>query len=301
MRIAFILHGKLSGNGKMHSLLNGVFSGLDYQIFYTQFTGHTETISAECTKAGFSHVVVCAGDGSLNEAVNGLMGLRYKDDSALPLLGILPFGTGNDFIKTVQSPRTFSGIRESIEANRFRLVDVGSATLNDISGKTIQRFFINIAEVGLGGTIAEKMSGSSKLLGATLTFQYHILSTLLTYKSSLVTTVLDEVVKSGPLMNLVIANGRFFAGGLCVSPDSDLSDGLLNIVDIGNVGTLDYIKNVPKLRNGQKISHAEVLYKTAKTISVSSAQPMPVDFDGELAGYTPLNVSIKPNSLRFIA
>jgi diacylglycerol kinase (ATP) len=139
MRIAFILHGKLSGNGKMHSLLNGVFSGLDYQIFYTQFTGHTETISAECTKAGFSHVVVCAGDGSLNEAVNGLMSLRDKDDSALPLLGILPFGTGNDFIKTVQSPRTFSGIRESIEANRFRLVDIGSATLNDISGHTIQR------------------------------------------------------------------------------------------------------------------------------------------------------------------
>jgi diacylglycerol kinase (ATP) len=117
----------------------------------------------------------------------------------------------------------------------------------------------------------------------------------------LVSTVVDEVVKSGPLMNLVIANGRFFAGGLCVSPDSDLSDGFLNIVDIGNVGTLDYMKNVPKLRNGQKISHAEVLYKTAKTISVSSAQPMPVDFDGELAGYTPLNVSIKPNSLRFIA
>ena len=299
MRIAFILHGKLSANSKLHSRLKDAFNGLQYHLFYTEFTGHTEQLAAGCVAEGYSHVIVCAGDGSLNEAVNGFM-KSGKVASALPNLGILPFGTGNDFIKSIKSPHTFSCIRLSIEADKFKTVDVGVASLQDKLGNAIERYFINIAEVGLGGTIAEKMSGSSKRFGATLTFQFHILSTLLTYKPGLVTVNVNGSLNTGPLMNLVIANGRYFAGGLCVSPDSDLADGLLNVVSIGNVQTWDYIRNLPKLKAGQKIQHPEVLYQTTSAISVSATQPMPVDFDGELAGYTPLNLSVRPGSIQFI-
>ncbi|MBK8657573.1 MAG: diacylglycerol kinase family lipid kinase [Bacteroidetes bacterium] len=299
MRIAFILHGKLSANSKLHSRLKDAFTGLQHHLFYTEFTGHTEQIAARCVAEGYSHVIVCAGDGSLNEAVNGFM-KSGKSPSALPKLGILPFGTGNDFIKSIKSPNTFSGIRHSIESDKFKTVDVGVASLQDKLGHQTQRYFINIAEVGLGGTIAEKMSGSSKILGATLTFQYHILSTLLTYKPGLVTVTVNGLTTTGPLMNLVIANGRFFAGGLCVSPDSDLADGLLNLVTIGNVRTWDYIRNLPKLKSGHKIEHPEVLYQTSGAVSVSAPHPMPVDFDGELAGYTPLNLSVIPGSVQFI-
>lgn len=300
MKVAFIFHGKLRGKAKVFRELDSTFANIQHEIFFTDRVGAAEPLTAYAALNGFSHVVVCGGDGSLNEAVNGLIKLQDNSLDALPCLGILPFGTGNDFIKTSGSPHDFLGLRQCLNEGKNKSIDIAYASLHDDNGGLIERYFINIAEVGIGGTIAFKMSGASKVFGATLTFQYHILTTLLTYGKSELTINAAGNTYSKPMMNLVIANGRFFAGGLCVSPDSDIEDGKLDIVQIGNVSTLDYVKNLPQLKKEQRINHPEVSYYSVKEISVTADCPMPVDMDGEFAGLTPLKIKLLPKALKFI-
>jgi diacylglycerol kinase (ATP) len=301
MRVAFVIHGRFKNNQRFLKQLQTFLAAVNHQLFFTEYVGHGTALAREICEANFSHLIVCGGDGSLNEVVNGLIHLKKTATTPLPCLGILPMGTGNDFVKTIQSPKTLEGIFNSIALKKEMEVDVLLGELHDKAGNPIQRCCINIAEVGLGGKIAEKLSGSKKVLGAFLTFQYHIVATLFTYKKQPVIFKNENAAANKRMMNLVLANGKFFGGGLCVSPDSNLQDGLMNIVEMANVGALDYLMHLPDLRQQIKVKHPEVNYSTAKSIFIEAPSgAAPVDMDGELAGYTPLKLSVAAKALRFI-
>lgn len=295
--LGFIIHGRYGKKQSLNRELEQIFTGIPHRIFFTEYPGHTIQLVKDLVVAGCSHIVVCGGDGSLNEAVNGIM---FYPESSRPILAVLPFGTGNDFIKSIGSPPDFVNLKTSLLSGKTMVVDVANATLFDRTGKPIQRFFINIAEVGIGGLIAEKLSKSSKFFGSFITYQYYILSTLLTYKPQVFSYSTPKDYMKKKMMNLVIANGRFFAGGLCISPNSNLQDELLNIVELGDLSTWDYLVNLPTIKAQKKVVHPQVKYSTTKTVDIQSNNPMPVDMDGEHAGFTPLQVNIVPSALRFV-
>lgn len=302
-RIIFIIHGKTKNINSLLKKINHVFKNDDTKIAITQGPKHFIEIAKKAIENGCTHLVCGGGDGSLNETLNGVMQgmemLNEKEKNKIRL-GVFPLGTGNDFIKTIKSPTTIEALHHSIKCGNYHEIDLGLLVFFSPNGEQQKRWFINIADVGMGGIVAEKLSRYSKWMGANLTYQRAIVSTLLSYKNQTISVKADSFDYNGGIMNFIIANGKYFGSGLGIAPDADLSDGKFSIVILGNISMIDYIKNLDKVKACKKIEHPNLIYQEAEQIELISENRLPIDMDGEFIGYSPLEASIVKKAIKFI-
>ena len=197
-KIAFILHGKIKHRHSLISRIENVFSGsFELSFSTTTYPKHSEELALTAVINGATHIICVGGDGSLNEVVNGVMSAKRNSagtgvsyDSLR--VGLLPSGTGNDFSKTMKVVNDIGRLRQLIEDDSCRSIDLGLAEFIDPKGQKASQYFINITDVGMGGVVVEKIAKSSKFLGANLTYQKSIIGTLLTYKNRPVKAVIDD-------------------------------------------------------------------------------------------------------------
>lgn len=299
IKIAFIIHGKAR---KKKSLINEIKLIFDETLFQvqiceTQFEQHAVLLAESAVSEGFTHIIACGGDGTLNEVLNGLLKTKIPNVK----LGLLPKGSGNDFIKTACSPHSLSGLKESILRKNFKKIDIGFAEFISKDGSETSRYFINIADVGIGGVIAQQLDEAIKIFGSIITYQYFIIKNFLKYKSQQLKVTGDNFEYSGNIMNFCAANAKYFGSGLGVAPDADISDGLLNVIAIGEVSLLDYLKNFPDLKKCKSLTHSAIKYYTSKSLVFESTNSeIPIDMDGEFVGYLPMKITIKPQVIDFI-
>ncbi|HRN94098.1 MAG: diacylglycerol kinase family lipid kinase [Chitinophagales bacterium] len=302
-RITFIIHGKAKEKDLLSEKIRGLFHENEVQIKITQHQNHASEIACEAVKSG-SEIIVCGGgDGSLNETANGVMqGLDFlkEEEKEKIRLAVLPLGTGNDFIKTMRSPSNIKILYEAIQKDNVQKIDLGFAEFFSQNGKPQKRYFINIVDVGMGGVVAEKLSRYSKWLGANLTYQRAILSTLITYKNQAIEVNSNTFSYKGNMMNFIVANGKYFGSGLGIAPEASPLNGKFSVVILGGISILDYLRNLGKVKRCEKIKHPQVQYHRAETIELNSALPLPIDMDGEFVGYSPLKISIHKQALKFI-
>lgn len=299
IKIAFIIHGKARRKQSLIDDINSVFdkSVFQTQICETQAEQHAIQLAEIAGNDGCTHIIACGGDGTLNEVLNGLL----KSKNSNLKLGLIPRGSGNDFVKTIRSPQTLSDLKDAIMKERFKKIDIGLAEFISKEGVEISRYFINITDVGIGGVIARQLSESKKLFGSTITYQYFIIKNMLTYKPQPLKVAGDDFIYEGKVMNFCAANAKFFGSGLGVAPDANITDGLLNAVAIGEVGLVDYLKHFPALKKSRPLSHSAVRYYISKHLYFTSdTSKMPIDMDGEFVGYLPMRIAIKPQAIDFI-
>lgn len=303
--IAFIFHGRISNYQNIFNDLQKTFGAL-YQIksYVTQSAGHAVTLAQQAIAEGCAHIICVGGDGSLNEVANGLMKAKQtlsSDAWSSIRMGVLPMGTGNDFVKTVNAPKNAEGLKQLIEIDSYKTIDLGLVEYFNKTGGKQTRYFINITDVGMGGVVAERLSRYSKWMGATLTYQRAILTTLLTYKNQPVKVRADSFSYEGNIMNFIIANGKYFGSGLGIAPDAVADDGTFSVVILGEISLLDYFRNLGNVQKCRKISHPDLHYKTAKEVYIESpVGELPIDMDGEFIGYSPMKVSVVSAAVRFL-
>ena len=114
----------------------------------------------------------------------------------------------------------------------------------------IIRYFINIADAGLGGYVANTLNKSKKLLGPNFTYFQAIIKGIIRFKKPLVNIKIGNITYEGKLMSIAICNGTTFGSGLIISPEAILDDGKFHITLLGDVTLLDYFKNLKKLKKG---------------------------------------------------
>lgn len=305
-QIAFILHGKIKKRQQFIAEAKAFFAdsaSLAFKI--TEFPDHANELAYHAVKEGATHVICVGGDGSLNEVVNGVM--RVLDNPFVTekekhvMVGVLPHGTGNDFSRTMGIAYNIESLKKWIEDDSFRIIDVGRAEYRGKDNKDTSRYFINITDIGIGGAIVHGLSNSSKVLGSFLTYQMGILKALFTYKKQPVKVSADTFNYERSIMSLIVADGRYFAGGLGIAPDALPDDKLFSIVIIGEVSTWTYLKNLGKIKKSIKIDHPELKYLSASEIFIESPSgPLPIDMDGEFVGFSPVKIKVVPAALRFI-
>lgn len=301
-KIAFIIHGKIRKKQDVIAKLESTFQG-NYKIsfFISEYAGHAIGLSFKVAEEGFNYIISMGGDGTLNEVVNGVMRAREQNKNISIKIGVLPFGTGNDFIKTSKSPRSFLGIKKLIDENVSKEIDVGLVQFKNKSGTDSSRYFINITDIGLGAVVIQKIGNYSKILGGNLAYFAVIFNTLLTYRNQLLQVVADEFIYEGKVKNFVIANGKYFGSGIGIAPDAEIDNGKFAIVILADVTLFDFLKLSATAKKCRKVIHPQVIYKTAKEITIGSATtPQPIDMDGEFIGYTPMNIKIQPQSITFL-
>lgn len=296
-QVTVIIHGRIAQQQQLQAEFEHQF-GYVVQWRSTKYAGHATELAAQAAAEGCTHLIAIGGDGTIHEVANGLLRSKHPEVA----IGILPRGSGNDFVRTLKSPNTILELVAAIKNNQYQYIDVGQCSFVDINGLPNQRYLINIADIGIGGIIAEKMSRSNRWAGAFLTYQYHIISSLLRYKKQRIDIKADTFDLQTPIMSAVIANGKYFGKALGIAPDATPNSGHFQAIVLGNISLLDYIRHLTDLRACRRITHPEVSYHNTKDITLSHInKPLPIDIDGEFVGYTPLRIQVLPQALRFLS
>ncbi|MCF6278794.1 MAG: YegS/Rv2252/BmrU family lipid kinase [Flavobacteriaceae bacterium] len=287
--ITFIIHGKLKSSSALKSRVNSLFkTHYTIQFKITDKETGAKNCTIDAIKEESDIIVICGGDGSVNEMVNGFFSTNNYNH---PSFAILPMGTGNDFAKSLGANNDLEELKKTIDNQNT--IDVSIFKMNYINKnqKPKERYFINVSDIGIGGLVAENVSKSSKILGSNIIYIKAIISSFLKYKKQPITLTSDSFKWSGYVLSLCMANGKYFGSGICIAPDADIADDKLQLTILGNISLLDYLKNISKSKKGKKIIHKEVIYTNVLNCEiVSNREPCPIDMDGEFIGYTPVKV-----------
>ncbi len=246
-------------------------------------------------------VVAVGGDGTLNEVVNGF----FHNGAPIPTsskLAMVPLGTGGDFRRTMRIPPDTRGAVQVITGGLVRRLDAGCVTYQSHEGSTAVRHFINIADAGWGGEVVRHVNTGTKSMGG---FTYKVVGvrTLLGWKNKPMTVVIDgtthELKKA---QQVIIANCQYFGGGIRIAPSASPTDGVFDVILIGNAGKLETLRGIGEMTAGRHLDQhnpkIELMY--GKRISVTSTDQVRLDVDGEQPGFLPALFEIQPSAIEFI-
>jgi len=303
--ISFILHAKIRSKSKVREALTQKFEKeYNLRFYETRAPRDAEGLAVTALAEGCDFLVAVGGDGTLNEVVNGFLGSGGRDKHTTKL-AVLPFGTGNDFARGIGMGRSVDQLYHIISKNQPILIDAGSLTFTREDGSGYLRYFDNISDLGIGAQVVAHVNGvhlRKKILGGTLTFFISVLFTFLTYRHKKIRVVWDGGESfEGPVLGLVVANGKYFGSGFGIAPDARLDDGKLELVILAKVSIMDYIRNFSRLRNAQRVIHPEVNYSQATHITVMpNGHKVVIEADGEIEGHAPLEFRCLPSALPFL-
>jgi YegS/Rv2252/BmrU family lipid kinase len=266
-------------------------------VSFTDRSNHATELARKALKAGAEMVVAVGGDGTINEVVNGFFeaGALINPDA---VLGVISRGTGSDFIKTLGIPKEIEAACQTLLGRTTRKCDAGRFTCLDRDGKDMERYFINIADFGIGGETVERVNRTTKAFGGFVSFLYGVLSTLVAYEGKRVKVRVDDVYATEKLVNnVVVANGQFFGGGMWIAPDARIDDGFFDILVVEHMSFLESLNSIPKLYKGTHIGNSKVEHLRGKTVIAESSEVVLLDVEGEQIGRLPARFEIIPASI----
>jgi diacylglycerol kinase (ATP) len=239
-------------------------------------------------------VISVGGDGTANEIVNGLL---RRPPAAAPRFGaLLRGGTAGDLARSIPSPRRPEDVPAWLSSNRWRPID--AARLDASAGI---RFFINIADVGIGAEVVRRAARGPAWAGGTANFLGGAVVSLLTHRNAPVRLRLD----GGPVLErrvrtIAVANGAYFGGGMWIAPGARADDGQFEVVTISDIGRWLGLRSLPMLYRGTHGRLTQVEFAAAKHVEIESDEPVGIEADGELVGTTPASFEILPGALQVI-
>ncbi len=272
--------------------------GVSYTARFTQAPGHATELVRSALLEGSETVVVIGGDGTVNEAVNGFFenGQNINPNAKL---AVVPKGTGTDFSRTLGLPDELPVLVDIILQARSRQIDVGVLRCRSADGAPVERCFINIADLGYGGALLDRVNGFTKFLGGFLAYLTGMLYTLMFYDNQPISFRIDDGEEHQGVYNAVIvANGQYFGGGMWIAPGARLDDGCFEIVLVGDVSKADVVRNLPKIYRGTLSEHDKVQVLSGRKLEVWSDERVLLDADGELPGQLPAVFELLPAALQ---
>lgn len=127
------------------------------------------------------------------------------------------------------------------------------------------------------------------------------LVTIMVYRPHPVSISIDgNMLEPRKLSIIAVANGRYFAGGMCIAPHADCSDGLFDIAVMTNAGRLDYLVSLPRVYRGTHLNHPKLSMYRGGTVTVSTPGRVALEADGEFLGYLPAEFSLIPAGIHVI-
>lgn len=277
--------------------------GIDFAEHITTRAGEATEVTREALTNGTTRIIAVGGDGTLSEVVNGYLDHQGRPINKSAAIGLLPSGTGSDFRRSLGLTGHDDSIR-TLLSPETRLIDVARAEFRDQDGANASRFFINVASFGLGGDVSALVNkwreSLPRWIGGSARFAAAAIAALGRYKNVAVSIRLDarEIQIRSNL--IVVANGRFAGGGMMLAPHAELDDGLLDVIVTDEVTRWDVIKELPRIQRGGHLKNPKVTALRAHEVSIDSEEPMAVDLDGEMVGFTPVHITLLPGSIQFV-
>lgn len=239
---------------------------IEASFLRTGAPGHATELAREvAAKPECTGVIAVGGDGTAFEVACGLMNTGVA-------LGVIPAGTGNDFIKTVGVPKKPLAALENILNGRARPVDVGS--LND-------RLFLNVCGTGFDVTVLDYTLAAKKYARGILPYLIGLVRGVAHYAPVHVRFIADGEAQERDVLICSVANGRFIGGGIPICPDAAPDDGLLDLVVVENKPRWMIPFFVPSLLLGRVLKFSFTTHRRVSSVEILS-KGMRLNVDGEI-------------------
>jgi len=270
----------------------------EFKYEFTEKPFQAAEISRAAIKEGSELIVGVGGDGTMNEISNGFFENK-KIINPKVALGIVPSGTGCDFSRSLNIPSGLKNALRVITQASSSMIDIGKIRFRDYSNKKHERFFLNIADFGIGGEVLNKMN-LKMAKRKTSSYLRSAVTTFITYKSKRVRIKIDNMqIPFNEYLIGAISNGKIFGKGMKIAPYAKLDDGLFDVVLIESMKFLEFCRNIFKIYSGSHLSHPKVSLIRGKKIEISpesSEKDVLIEADGELIGKLPATFEIIPQS-----
>jgi YegS/Rv2252/BmrU family lipid kinase len=254
-----------------------------WQVEWRQTEGPRQAteLAAAAAARGLPLLFVCGGDGTLNEAANGLAG---SETALAPIRA----GTVNIWAKEMGFPRKpAQAVKAAVEGDRHR-VDLGRAG---------DRYFLLMAGYGLDGAIARRVHlGLKSRLGAA-TYAVAAVREALRYRSSPVTLRFDGEEREANVLMLVAGNTRNYAGLVEITREAQVDDGLLDVCVYEGRGTVDIVLHTLRTILRRHLRSKKVTYRKVTRLEFARGEPLPVQLDGDEFEQSPPVVEVAAGAL----
>jgi diacylglycerol kinase family enzyme len=234
----------------------------------------------------------------MNEIANGF----YEDRLIInpeATLGLVPSGTGCDLFRSLNIPAGLHGALKVLSDAPSVRMDVGRVRYTANAGGQEERFFLNVADFGLGGEVVREVT-ERRLQRKASSYVRCLVSTMIRYKNKHVRIRVDgRDLPDGEYLIGAVANGKIFGKGMKVAPDAQLDDGLFDAVLVRGFRFFEFCRHGWKLMNGSHVTHPKVSVVKGRQVEAwpGGDQDVLLELDGDQLGRLPATFEIVPRNL----
>jgi diacylglycerol kinase (ATP) len=266
--------------------------------WWTSGPGHGELLAARARRQGYERVLAVGGDGTVFEVANGLW---WEPRGRLPSLGIVPLGTGCDYVRNFSRGHTLRDYLTQALGEATVAVDVGIMQVQAMDGKSLTRMYLNVLGLGFDARVAARLRRQRLPLAGRTPYLISGLQELLLLRHFHLTGLIDDEPVASRSSIMVAALGRSFGGGIMIAPLASPHSGRFQVVWDEELGRLTLLSLLGKTFTGDHLSHPRVRSRFAKRLHLSADPPVLVQVEGEPVGHTPLEVALSSEKLHVAA
>ena len=275
-----------------------------FDDIHTRGPGDATGLTREALRGGAERIVAIGGDGTVNEVINGFFeaGVAIAPQASF---GLIPFGTGGDFRRTLEIPLEVADAAKVISANHTRSIDVGKLEFVATDGTKTTRMFANIASFGVSGVVDRLVNESGKKLGR-MSFAWATARAAWSYKNQRVQLIFDGDIASrveATINTVAVANGKYFGGAMKVAPHAEIDDGHFDVIAMGDFGFGDLVTSGRRLYKGTHLAMDKVTSRRARVVDAEPIDPSAVvelDVDGEPLGRLPARFTMLAGAVKMV-
>jgi diacylglycerol kinase (ATP) len=261
------------------------------EVFFTQGDGDAEQAAQQALRDGCSAIFVAGGDGTLNEAVNGVAAVNALDAVHF---GIVPLGTGNDFASALGIPHDTDKAIETLLAGELLAVDLGR-----VNG----RIFLNTSGGGYIAEVSLAVTPQLKTIAGRLAYLIGGAQALLEYDPVRARVRVDpgDVSFDLGLYAYAVCNSRLIGGGRLIAPEAIIDDGFLDVCLIEAMTAMEFVALGRKVADGGHVDDPRVHYLQGASVTIDFGRDTNINTDGEVLSATRAEYAVLPRAARFLA
>lgn len=249
---------------------------LNYSISISGYKGNVEEISRLAVEEGYTDIVAVGGDGTVLETFTGLYGSGIN-------LGVIPSGTGNDFVRMLNIESDYKKAIQKIINGSTKTIDIGMVN---------KSYFLNVVGIGIDGDIVERTQKVKKYFRGTSAYIYSTFATLIKYRCKKIQIEIDGVKYNREAYLVAIGNGKYYGGGMMVTPGAIIDDGMFEIIILNKLSKLKFAILFSKVFSGKHTLEKSVEVFYGKDVKVTSNESLKVNADGNIVDSLPAQIKI---------
>ncbi len=272
----------------------------EYEAFFTKAKGDAIQLTKAAIKKGYRKIIGVGGDGTNNEIINGILEQKMIPTQDIQYT-LLPFGTGNDWIKTHKIPKSIAEWIPQIKNGKVVQQDIGLVNYHE-NNQAKSRYFCNVAGLAYDGFIAMVSEKYKKRISNKIFYLFLIFRCLFQYSLKRARISFNNEVIEDYFYTINAGICRYSGGGMQIVPHAKPNDGLFALTLATSMSKFDVIKATPLFYNGKVGTHPKVTTSQTNKIKIESLEEEEtlLEVDGEFLGETPVEFSIIRNALTVI-